>query len=209
LSSQESNLDNWVGGWDEPADSALSLPPSTTQNFGFLTPEMDIAKLYVVPSPSPSARISDNLGDDSFAFEDSITDEPLFQSPQTLLETIVIPTQPYLVSPASLPSPEPQDTRSPQKRKSSESDSPPPPRSGHSAPQKIAHNIIEKRYRENLNEKIGHRLHRLHLLWPSAASQAPPIIHSINHPGGSSAGRLCPAKLQYEVIEKTRGFVTN
>lgn len=54
-----------------------------------LTLEMDIAKLCTLPSTSPTASISltrmlNEVDDDSVTFENSMTDEPLFQTPQKL-----------------------------------------------------------------------------------------------------------------------------
>jgi hypothetical protein len=57
-------LDRWLG-----------LP------MGLLIPEMDIAKLCTVPSTSPSLARILNVDDDSVTFDNSMTDEPLFQSP--------------------------------------------------------------------------------------------------------------------------------
>lgn len=76
------------------------------------------------------------------------------------LRSLTIPQPPYPASPASTAhsSPEPTDNR--RKRKSSadssESDSPPHRAGGRHPPvKKTAHNMIEKRYRTNLNDKIA------------------------------------------------------
>lgn len=99
------DFDNSIGGWDDPTDSALSLlfeSPPATPNSGLRGPEMDTAELNAVPSifpstPFKSARISNKL-DDSVNFEDSITEDSLFQSPQTLQETIDVPPRDGLYS---------------------------------------------------------------------------------------------------------------
>jgi hypothetical protein len=118
--SQESNLekkpapsfppedfDNCLSGWDDPPDSALSPPvesPSTTPRLRPLTPDMDAAELHVMSSISPSTpidlatTISNGLGDNSIAFEDPITDELLFQSPQILPEITDVPPREGLYS---------------------------------------------------------------------------------------------------------------
>jgi hypothetical protein len=167
---------------------------------------MDIAKLCTVPSTSPSAsiglaRILNKADDYSVIFENSITDETLFQCPQKLSETtdvplrnslystplswkrpqpgcqvgnpnscalpsseesklrcIAMPAQPCLASPVSSPPLEPQDKPNCRKRKlseSSQSDILPLPRSRQSAPDKIAHSMVEKRYRASINNKIA------------------------------------------------------
>jgi Helix-loop-helix DNA-binding domain len=201
LPSQESDLDqtralsflhedfgNSIVGWDDPTKSAHSL-------------------LVKSPSASPTsinlARISEEL-DDSVPFDDSLNDEPLLQSPQSLEETIDVPprddlystplswerpklgcrvssSMPYVllspeeefrlraiamparsspITPPLSPSPEPVDIRKRKSRKrrsseSSESDCSPPPHSRCLGPQKIAHYMVEKRYRTNLNKKIA------------------------------------------------------
>lgn len=84
-------------------------------------------------------------------------------SPQqeSKLRNIAMPNQSqqqsYSASPSSASSPEPDNRR---KRKSSvedddEEDSPPPSNGRHPPPKKTAHNMIEKRYRTNLNDKIA------------------------------------------------------
>ena len=183
ISRQESNLDqtisqlfllgdfdNLIGGWDNGTDIE---PPSTTYKLGLPTPEMDTAELHVITSTPPSAsinsvRIPNNLSD-SFAFKDSMMDEPLFletndaSAPPSLEEeskphSVAMSTRSRLASPASSPSTKHQDTSNPRKRKlyrRSESGSSPPPHSSLSGPQKTAHNVIEKRYRSNINEKIA------------------------------------------------------
>jgi Helix-loop-helix DNA-binding domain len=111
LSSQESDLDqtlalsflledfdNSIGGWDDPTNSAFSLlveSPSGLQNLEHLSTEMDPTELHVVspifPSASlNSARISNELND-SVPFADSMNDEPLFQSPESLDEASDVP----------------------------------------------------------------------------------------------------------------------
>jgi hypothetical protein len=85
---------------------------------------------------------------------------PLSTEEESRLRCIAMPAHSYPASPLSSlsASPEPQGRRNPRKRKSSgrsESDFSPPPRSKHSAPQKTAHNVIEKRCRTNLNDKIA------------------------------------------------------
>jgi hypothetical protein len=77
---------------------------------------------------------------------------------ESRVRSITMPKQSGSISPPSSPSPEPQYTRNPRKRKSSEnseSDFSPLPCSRHSAPNKTAHNMIEERYRTNLNDKIA------------------------------------------------------
>jgi hypothetical protein len=88
---------------------------------------------------------------------------PLSPDEKSRLLAIAMPTQTPPTTPPLSPSPEPVDLRKPRKCKprkrksseSSESDSSYPPCSGRLPPQKSAHNLFEKRYRTNLNEKIA------------------------------------------------------
>jgi hypothetical protein len=80
----------------------------------FVLQRWDTAKFHAAFSTPLSAsinltRTSNELAGYSVAFIDFITDEPLLKRPQTLMGTIAMSVQPYLVSLASLHSPEPQD----------------------------------------------------------------------------------------------------
>jgi hypothetical protein len=117
LPSQESDLDqtralsfllddfdNSIVGWDDPTNSALPLldeSPSASPNLGLATQETDPAELRVRSiSPNTSinlARVSEEL-DNSVPFDDTLNDEPLFQSPQSLEETTDVPPRDCLYS---------------------------------------------------------------------------------------------------------------
>jgi hypothetical protein len=159
------DYDNLMGGWEDPTDSAHSL-----------VPERDPAEPHVAQS-LPNER------DDSAPLEDRIYSTPpswerprldcrvrngrsfapLSPDEESRLLAIAMPTQTPPITPPLSPSPEPVESRksrkcNPRKRKSSESsDSGPsyPPCNRHLSPQKSAHNMVEKRYRTNLNHKIA------------------------------------------------------
>jgi hypothetical protein len=183
--------EDWMR-WDDPSDAALSPTPD-------FFPEFKLEP--VSPSMSTLELQSSNIGniniDDSVVFgEDPITEEPLFQTPPSLitppladipreglystplswtrpsagrrsesftlssqeeskLRNIAMPAQQqYPASPnSSASSPEPCENS--RKRKSSveDDDEDSPPARG--PVKKTAHNMIEKRYRTNLNDKIA------------------------------------------------------
>lgn len=82
---------------------------------------------------------------------------PLNIAGEAKLRSIASPEQPHPVDPASSPLPEPRGTDNRRKRKPLESSEPdflPQQRGRPSNHKKTAHNIIEKRYRTNINDKI-------------------------------------------------------
>jgi hypothetical protein len=159
------DYDDLMGGWEDPTDSAHSL-----------VPEMGPAEPHV-------AQYLPNERDDSVPLEDCVYSTPpswerpkldcrvrkggpfapLSPDEESRLLAIAMPTQTPPITPPLSPSPEPVDLRksqkcNPRKRKSSESsdsDPPYPPCNRHFSPQKSAHNMVEKRYRTNLNHKIA------------------------------------------------------
>jgi len=97
--------------------------------------------------PQPGCRVG---GPDSYA--------PPGPEEESKPSSIAIPAQPYLASPVSSSLPGPQEEHKCRKRKfsgSSESNFSPPPRSRRSPLEKTAHNIVEKRYRIGINDKIA------------------------------------------------------
>lgn len=188
--------------WEDSADNTLYpsvRPEYMTLKMEPASPVMDALELSGgLGIPDMSGLMSNGIDDGSVAFQDSITEEPLFQAPQDIqsqqndglfsstlpwtqsqpthratqsmasypplsqaetskLASMAIPTRSDPPTPAS-----PQHPENRRKRKSASSTSSsssassnPPPRRQSAPVKKTAHNMIEKRYRTNLNDKIA------------------------------------------------------
>jgi len=213
-------FEDWMV-WDDPADQALSpvcesQKPSGLVKMEPMSPNLTMLDLQAAPGSQGAnsisvdpLSISNNL--DDCTFNDSLNDEPLFQSPQTSLSpqlsrlpsrgglystplswerpqlskyqygtafpplsraeeeklrSIAMPIkQEAPLSPSSASSPE--DSHIGRKRKNSADDEEDDEfdsdtgaryagsRPRHAPVKKTSHNMIEKRYRTNLNEKIA------------------------------------------------------
>jgi hypothetical protein len=197
-----SSFEDWMR-WDDSIDNTLY--PSLSAEYMNLkaepaSPAMDTLELSGgLGIPNMSAMMPNGLDDGSVAFQDSNTEEPLFQTPpniqsqqndslysnavpwsssqprqrggQTMnaypplstsetskLMSIAMPKATAETSPIS---PQRPDNRRKRKSTSSASTSSssapsnPPPRRQSAPVKKTAHNMIEKRYRTNLNDKIA------------------------------------------------------
>lgn len=202
-------FEDWMR-WDDPSEAALSPTSDFFPEFKAEPTSPSMGGLELQGSGIGNTTIAD----ESAVFgEDPINEEPLFQTPgslitppltevpsreglystplswsrptlerrsnsysgvltpqeETNLRNIAMPPQSqqsqqqqqqqYPTSPDSSPSPEPSENNR-RKRKSSvedddEEDTPPPTNGRHPPVKKTAHNMIEKRYRTNLNDKIA------------------------------------------------------
>jgi hypothetical protein len=197
--------EDWMR-WDDPSDEALSPTSDLFPEFKLEPTSPSMGGLELQGSGIGNGNITDEC---AVFGEDPTNEEPLFQTPGSLitppftevppreglystplswtrpslerqlnsysgiltpqeeskLRNIAMPPQSqqqqqqYPASPDSSPSPEPSENNG-RKRKSSvedddEEDSPPPTNGRHPPVKKTAHNMIEKRYRTNLNEKIA------------------------------------------------------